>query len=233
MRSIRTPFKLKRQDYDTKQLALMCAGADKLLNATLALQKRKKTVLSALLPKTKAFTLWDHYPVNDVTDIEHGSQYYYHAHRSTSREHGHFHLFSLVHADGQVRTKTNVWQEHEAPSHLIAIGMSPEGFPIKIFCMNQWVTKGYWQPADVILDQLDKFVVSDHARWTQISRWLTGFVMMFRPQIAAALYARDLRTKQLRQGRQWRTFFADETIEIINYVPIDLHKQIAWLDETT
>jgi hypothetical protein len=231
MRAIRTPFKFNHKDFDARQLARMHVGADKLLNATLALQARQHTVLSPLLPKTGGFKLWDHYPQDEVTDSKHASQYYYHAHRTSKLEHGHFHLFSLTHANGQVRAKTDVWREDEAPSHLIAISMSPEGFPIKVFCPNQWVTKGYWQPADTVLSQLDRFVVSGPARWSQISRWLTGFVMLFRPQIAAALYARDVRVQLLRQRRQWRTFWADESIDVINYIPINLHQQIAWLDD--
>jgi hypothetical protein len=230
MRAIRTPFRFNLQDYDATQLARMHLGADKLLNATLALQERQQSVLSQLMPKSGIFTLWDHYPKAEVIDSAHASQYYYHSHRTSAREHGHFHLFGLLHADGSRRDPSAAWQSDEAPSHLIAIGMSPQGLPIKVFCPNQWVTKGHWLPAHVVLKQLDQFVVRGPARWSHISHWLTGFVMLFRPQIAAALRARDIHAQQLRQKRRWRSFWADETIEVINYIPVDLHQQIAWLE---
>lgn len=231
MRAIRTPFRFKPQDYDATQLARMQLGGDKLLTATLALQARQHNVLSKLLPKAGNFTLWDHYPEAEVIDSTHASQYYYHSHRTSAREHGHFHLFGLLEADGTQRDPSAVWQANEAPSHLIAIGMNPQGLPTRVFCPNQWVTKGHWLPAQVILNQLDQFVVRGPARWSRISQWLTGFVMLFRPQIEAALLARDVHAQQLRQKRQWRRFWADESIEIINYIPIDLHQQIAWLED--
>jgi hypothetical protein len=230
MRAIRTPFHFKLQDYDATQLARMQQGGDKLLTATLALQARQHNVLSRLLPKNGVFTLWDHYPEAEVIDSTNATQYYYHAHRTSTREHGHFHLFGLLDADGSQRSPSAVWQDNEAPSHLIAIGMSPQGLPTRVFCTNQWVTKGHWLPAEVILNQLDQFIVRGPARWSHISHWLTGFVMLFRPQIAAALLARDVHAQKLRQRRHWRTFLADEAIEVINYIPINLHQQIAWLD---
>lgn len=231
MRAIRTPFKFEQLDLDASQIARMQLGGEMLLDATLALQARQQTVLSPLLPKSGVFKLWDHYPESEVVDSKHASQYYYHAHRTSAREHGHFHLFGLLDAQGLPREKDASWHDDEAPSHLIAISMSPQGYPIKVFCTNQWVTKGYWQPADVILNRLDQFVVRGPARWSQISAWLTGFVMLFRPQIEAALRARDVHAHELRQKRRWCTFWADESIEVINYIPIELHQQIACLGD--
>jgi hypothetical protein len=230
MRAIRTPFHFNPRDYGATQLATMQQGGDKLLTATLALQARQHNVLSKLLPQSGIFTLWDHYPEAEVIDSTNASQYYYHAHRTSTREHGHFHLFGLLDADGSRRSPSAVWQGDEAPSHLIAIGMSPQGLPTRVFCPNQWVTKGHWLPAQVILNQLDQFVVRGPARWSHISHWLTGFVMLFKPQITAALLARDMHAQKLRQRRHWRTFWADDTIEVINYIPIDLHQQIALLE---
>ena len=229
-RPSRTPFNLRSTPLDDEQLARIQRGGDQLLDAILALQKKQHSVLSYLLPQRRAFTLWDHYPAGEVTDTATACQYYYHAHRTSAKEHGHFHLFGLLNADGSPRAPGSKWAEDEAPSHLIAISMSPQGMPIKVFCPNQWVTKGYWLPADQILAQLDQFSVRAQPRWSVVGRWLAGFVQLFRPQIECALRQRDLQVKQLRGGRQWRTFWADETIEVVNYLPVNLHQQIAALE---
>jgi hypothetical protein len=230
MRPIRTPFRFDSTSYDQERLASMQQGGEMLLDAILALQKRQHTVLSRLAPKGGQFSLWDHYPPAEVTDTVSACQYYYHSHRTTPKEHGHFHLFRLLHADGALRVPGEKWGDDEAPSHLIAISMSPQGLPIKVFCTNQWVTQGYWMPAKQILAHLDAFVLRAEPRWAVVSRWLAGFVQLFRPQIEAALLARDAAVKELRGRRRWNTFWADEAIEVINYVPIDLHRQIALLD---
>ena len=231
IRAVRTPFRIQNAQLDEAPLIRIRQGGDQMLDAVLALQKKQQTVLSCLMPKGGIFTLWDHYPAGEVSDASTACQYYYHAHRISPREHGHFHLFGLLNADGTPRPAGAAWGDDEAPSHLIAISMSPQGMPIKVFCPNQWVTKGYWLTADQILAQLEHFAVrAPQPRWSVVGRWLAGFVQLFMPQIEAALRARDAQVKTLRHGRLWRTFWADESIEVINYIPIDLHQQIEKLD---
>lgn len=232
-RSVRTPFNLRHAPLNVAQLERIRAGGDQMLDAVLALQKKQQTVLTALIPKSGAFTLWERYPAGEVSDAKTACQYYYHAHRTSAREHGHFHLFGLLNADATPRQQGTPWGEHEAPSHLIAISMNPQGMPIKIFCPNQWVTQGYWLSASQIMAQLDLFSVRAQPRWQLVGNWLAGFIQLFRPQIESALLARDAQLNELRRGRRWRTFWADETIEVINYMPIDLHKQIGILENLT
>ena len=230
IRPIRTPFRLDAAQLDAHRLTRIRQGGDQLLDAQLALQKKQHSVLSSLMPKTRVFSLWDHYPAGEVSDLSTACQYYYHSHRTTPQEHGHFHLFGLLNADGSTRAPNSRWAENEAPSHLIAISMSPQGMPVKVFCPNQWVTNGYWLTADQILVHLENFIVNAQPRWAVVGRWLAGFVQLFWPQIESALRARDERVKGLRRGRQWRTFWADESIEVINYIPIDLHQQVGKLE---
>ncbi len=231
MRAIRTPFRFDPAMVSAQQLARMQAGGEMMLDAILALQKRDHTVLSRIAPKDRKFVLWNHYPPAEVTDTGTACQYYYHSHRTTPKEHGHFHLFGLLNADGGVRAPGSVWTADEAPSHLIAIGMNPQGLPIKVFCPNLWVTQGHWLPAATILAHLRQFTLKAEPRWAVVSRWLAGFVQLFWPQIEAALLARDVCANQLRARRRWCTFLADESIEIINTIPIDLHQQIMMLEQ--
>jgi hypothetical protein len=231
MRPIRTPFRFDRSAYEPQRLARMQAGGEMMLDAILALQKRNHTVLSRIAPKDRQFLMWDHYPPNEVTDTDAACQYYYHSHRITKREHGHFHLFRLLHADGTLREPGSPWGDDESPTHLIAIGMNHQGLPIKVFCPNQWVTKGYWLPAKTVLAQLDQFVLRAEPRWAVVSRWLAGFIQLFWPQIEAALLARDVCANEMRAGRKWKKFWVDADIDVINYIPIDLQKQILKLEK--
>jgi hypothetical protein len=230
MRAIRTVFNFDRTAYSEQRLLQMEKGGQLLLDAALIFQKRQQTVLSQLAPKNSGFTLWDHYPSTEVSDPSTACQYYYHSHRTTVREHGHFHLFGLFEADGTLRVKGAPWIGDDAPSHLIAVSINSQGLPVKVFCPNQWVTKGHWLSAEVLLAQLDKFAIHNNKRWSVTSRWLAGLVQLFWPQIEAVLQARDRLAIQLRNGCHWRTFWANEAIEIINYIPINLHQQIASLD---
>jgi hypothetical protein len=230
MRAIRTAFNFDRTAYSEQRLFQMEKGGQLLLDAALILQKRQQTVLSQLAPKNGVFTLWNHYPSAEVSDPYTACQYFYHSHRTTVREHGHFHLFGLFESDGSLHLKGTPWIGDDAPSHLIAVSINSQGLPVKVFCPNRWVTKGHWLPANILLAQLDKFSINSNMRWSVTSRWLTGLVQLFWPQIEAVLKARDLLAVQLRNGRHWRTFLSDETIAVINYIPVNLHQQIAYLD---
>jgi hypothetical protein len=225
-----TPFRLNLATLSAERLLRMQQGGEMMLDAILALQKRGHSVLSRVGPRNGQFNLWDHYPPNEVSDSRHASQYYYHSHRTSKTEHGHFHLFALLCADGSLREPDMAWQDDEAPSHLIALALNPQGLPIKLFCTNQWVTKGYWFPADQVLARLDQFTLQSSRHWALVSRWLMGFVQLFWPQIEAVLHARDVRVAQLRGAREWLDFAADESIEVINTVKLDLHRQIGMID---
>ncbi len=217
MRPIRTPFRFNPARYDALRLQKMQQGAELMHRAQLALQQRGHTVLSKVGPKDGEFSLWDPYPANKVIDSAQRYQYYYHSHRHTPREHGHFHLYSLLPADDK------------PSSHLLAIGISPQGMPTGIFSTNLWVSDGYWLPAAEILARLDDFAIVNARPWAQVSRWLTGLVQLFWPQIETLLFARDAQA-QVWSGGDWASFWQDQSVEVINYLPLDVHQQTRLLD---
>lgn len=228
MRAIRTPFRFKAGHYDTSRQQKMQQGAAMMLDAQRALGKRGHTVLSKVGPKDGKFSLWDHYPADKIIDSARRYQYYYHSHRSSPKEHGHFHLFSNLQADGTICTADTSGEQ--AVSHLLAIGMSPQGLPNGIFSTNLWVTGGYWLPAGEVMTRLNGFTLENARHWVQVTRWLTGFVQLFWPQIEALLQARDRQAEEWRGGREWPAFWEDQSIEVLNYIPVDFHKQIGLLE---
>ena len=237
--ALSTPFRLNLASLSAERLTRMQQGGEMLLDAMLVLQKRGHSVLSRIGPRHGQFDLWQHYPPDEVADSVNGYQYYYHSHRTSKSEHGHFHLFALLTADGSLRQPGSPWPDDEAPSHLIALAMNPQGLPVKLFCTNQWVTKGYWLTPDQVLARLDQFTLAEPRYWSLVSRWLIGFVQLFWPQIEALVHAREVRVAQLRgengahgaRGeRAWDDFACDESIEVINYLKVDLHRQIGTID---
>ncbi|MFO7581149.1 DUF6969 family protein [Guyparkeria sp.] len=128
------------------------------------------------------FGYWEHFPADDAHDPRSGARFYYHAHDPSEwsrQEHGHFHLF--------------LPSENEAGfSHVVAISMSPEGLPQRLFTTNEWVTGERLAPAAELLDRLPEGFEINRARpsWL-VGRWLTALVALVMPQVESLLRARD------------------------------------------
>jgi hypothetical protein len=108
-------------------------------------------------------------PRDDVYDDESHSQYYYHAHRSETEEHGHFHTFlraAGMPADSRpldYLQASKAWPSgSEAIAHLVGISMEAWGRPIGLFAANRWGTGETWYPADSVIDMLPRFAI-EHA----------------------------------------------------------------------
>ena len=110
------------------------------------LNKSGQNAVGQCLVNKGTFYEEEHYPQGDVYDSESHSQYYYHAHRPESGEHGHFHTF--LRAKGMRRSVKPVPYSgdaerpkgKDAPSHIAAISMDGPGMPIALFTTNRWVT---------------------------------------------------------------------------------------------
>jgi hypothetical protein len=174
----------------------------------------------------------DHYPEGDVYDHVTHAQYYYHAHRGTEGEHGHFHTF--VRARGMPEGVQPVAYEGDEPwregdevlSHLVAISMDRLGLPVALFTTNRWVTGESWFHAHDVERMLDRFRV-DHAypSWP-LNRWLGAMVVLFRPTVVALLRERDAALEDWRARHPEGDAFEDRTLEIMSRRPIDIETQI-------
>ncbi|PKO68754.1 MAG: hypothetical protein CVU22_07580 [Betaproteobacteria bacterium HGW-Betaproteobacteria-16] len=138
---------------------------------------------------------YEHYPPADVIDLESGTQFYYHAHRTHGDEHGHVHVFWHATPTGR-RSRPNkgrkVWKRH-APTHMLAIALDARGLPVKLFTTNLWVTEGHWFDAAVTLACLDRCRLGPVPGHENSCAWLSHFLAMYRPLIADLLHRRDAR----------------------------------------
>lgn len=214
------------------QLERMAEAGVQIIECYRVLQKAGLNIVGEILKGQSEFFELEHYPKDDVFDSETNSQYYYHAHRSGEKEHGHFHTF--LRQPGMpsgvkpiVYSGTEPWPEGDAAlSHLIGISMDAYGFPIGLFATNRWVTAEAWYNAEEVITMLDYFRM-DHAHpsWP-VNIWISAMFVLFRPQMEILLRQRD----QVIAGWECRypgiDVYEDRELELTGYLSINVEQQI-------
>ena len=240
------------------ELERMAAAGREVLDCLRVLAKTGDSVVSEALRGAEGFYEWQHYPAGDIYDPASHAQYYYHAHPATERsgEHGHFHTFlrprgmpagirpvvlpelAIPDAPAQPQgpvvppaTQPNQGDGNDALSHLIAISMDQRGLPIRLFTTNRWVTGETWYAAADVRRLLDRFAV-DLARpsWA-LNRWIGAMFVLFQPQMAQLLQARDEAIMAWRRRHRGRIHvFEDRRLEVPSSLDIDLEEQVRRVD---
>ncbi len=197
------------------------------------LDKGGLNIVGEILRGQGEFIEYEHYPADDVYDGDTHAQYYYHAHRGSEGEHGHFHAF--LRAAGMPAgvapvpyTGGETWPTGDAAlSHLIAISMDAYGVPIGLFTVNRWVTGDTWYPARDVIAMLDGFVI-DHANpsWP-VNRWIGAMLRLFRPRIEALVLARDETLAAWARSHPGLDVFEDRELEITSHAAISVEQQVA------
>ena len=219
------------------RLADMARAGDEVLEAFRVLGKAGTNAVAQVLKHHGTFYEMDHYPPGDVYDDESGAQYYYHAHRAETGEHGHFHTFVRAKAipdsiapypDPHAGTSDAERPLGEdAICHLIAVSMDKDGLPISLFTTNRWVTGETLYKAKDTIALLDHFSIDHVDPCLATNHWLTAMLRLFRPQIEKLLVARDERIQSLQAARPDADVFEDRDVEITSEVDIDIDAQIA------
>ncbi|NMT63167.1 DUF6969 family protein [Marinobacter orientalis] len=173
----------------SEELEDLLDSANRIQECCRVLGKGGLNLVGEVLKGQGTFYEMEHYPKGDVFDPDSRSQYYYHAHRPDTPEHGHFHTFLTV---------RNGEHEEDQLMHLVAISMNAWGHPTGLFTTNRWVTDETWHSAEQVIPRLGEFEI-DHASpsWP-LNIWITHFVRLHRFHIAALLVERD---RVLRSAR--------------------------------
>ena len=214
----------------------MLAAGEEIATCNRVLHRVEANVVSEILKDGGTFYEWDHYPDGDVFDHASHSQYYYHAHRPDSGEHGHFHLFrrgDAFPADHPMAENDSdePWPTGEdSYCHLIAISMDAQGFPTHLFTTNRWVTGENWFDAAGTIRMLDGYEI-DHA-WPSwpTNRWITAMPVLFRPQIEFLLRKRDAKIAEWRAKNLESHVFEDRELEIASIMAINVDQQVAEIE---
>ncbi len=214
-------------------LQLMRDAGAEVLECRRVLDKGGLNVVGEILRGQGEFIEYEHYPTDDVYDADTHAQYYYHAHRGSTGEHGHFHTF--LRAAGMPAGVAPVHYSGDEPwpagdkalSHLIAISMDAYGVPIGLFTVNRWVTGDAWYPARDVIAMLDGFAI-DHANpsWP-VNRWIGTMLRLFRPRIEALILARDETLAAWARSHPGQDVFEDRELEITSHAAISVEQQIA------
>ncbi len=220
-----------------KQLNTMSKAGDEVLEALRVLGKAGANTVSRVIEHHGTFYEMDHYPPGDVYDGETASQYYYHAHRHDSGEHGHFHTF--MRADGIPKDmepypysgKGERPLGDEAICHLIAISMDPAGLPLELFTTNRWVTGETFYNAQNTIQLLEKFEIDHVYPCLGTNHWLTAMLKLFRPQIEQLLFLRDEKINEWQKKYPEKDVFEDEDLEVTSDIKIDIDSQIQLINQ--
>ena len=220
------------ENLSREDLRRMAAAAAEIEECYRVLAKGGLNIVGEVIKGQETFYEWTHYPEGDVYDGETHAQYYYHAHRGTENEHGHFHIF--MRQNGMPAGILPVPHTGEEPwpkgkdrlSHLIAISMDDFGFPFALFTTNRWVTGENWYRAEDVIQMLDRFII-DHAHpsWP-VNRWLSAMVVLFRPQIEDLLIRRDAAVDAWAADHPEGDVFEDRDLEITSSMRISVEDQI-------
>lgn len=197
------------------------------------LKKSGENPVGKCLAHQGTFYEEEHYPQGDVFDGESHAQYYYHAHRPESGEHGHFHTF--LRAAGMKRSVKPVPYSGEikrpkgkdALSHIVAISMDGPGMPIGLFTTNRWVTGETFYAANDVIDMVDRFSVEQSYPCLATNRTVSALIHLFKPQIVALLHLRDQTLADWRAQHPDRDIYEDRDLEITSIIDINIDRQIA------
>jgi hypothetical protein len=219
-----------------RQLSDMAAAGDEVLRCLGAVGRAGTNPVGQVLKNGGQFFEDAHYPDGDVFDAASASQYYYHAHRADTGEHGHFHTF--IRAAGipkSVVPKPYTGSATrplggDAICHLVAVSMNADGLPVGLFTTNRWVTDETFFSAGDAIKLLDVFSI-DHANpcWAT-NRWLTAMLKLFAPTVSVLLTERDAKIAEWTSRYPDRDCFEDRELEVTSECAIDIDDQIAAVD---
>ena len=231
----RDSLKNKLTKLSTSELKVMESAGQEVIEWHRLLSRTGASVVSEVLKGQVFLEEGDHYPLHDTFDQETFSQYYYHAHRRG--EHGHFHLFlrqggmleKVIPLIYNERNKT--LNDIDTYSHLIAISMDHEGYPIGLFTTNRWVTGEDWYTADHVTQMVSRFHVGHaHPSWVT-NRWLSAMLKLFLPQIVDLVYERDQTLMQWHAGVSLVEALNDHKLEVTSETQISVDVQLDVIQE--
>jgi hypothetical protein len=220
---------------DETVLARMTEAGIEAADCLRVLAKSGGNLVGEVLRGHGEFYEWSHYPPDDIYDPVSHAQFYFHAHPPAARDepdYGHFHTFLRPRgmppgmAPAALDDSVMPDGDNAALSHLVAISMTREGLPVRLFTTNRWVTGETWYAAPDVIAMLDRFVIDlAYPSWP-LNRWITAMVALYRPQIAKLLLDRDRCIAAWQAANPGENAFEDRRLEITSSLAISVPDQI-------
>lgn len=223
------------------QIQPMAEVATEIAECHRILSKSGLNLVGEVLRGFGDFIEFEHYPPDDVYDPETHAQYYFHAHPPGEREwsdYGHFHIFMRPKGMPPIIRPSRLpgceppQGDNEALCHLIAISMTREGLPERLFTTNRWVTGETWYAGEDVIRMLDycEFDVA-WPSWP-LNRWLSAMLRLYRPEIERLILARDAVVAEWMERNPGTDVFEDRCLEITSALPTSLPEKLRQVAET-
>lgn len=217
------------------RLQAMQTAGQEAQRCTEVLERGGLNLVGEMLRGQGTFYEFNHYPENDVLDSRCGSQYYYHAHRGETGEHGHFHTFFrtpyLASMMGEDRAMScDMANATSKTVHLIAISMDRDGHMLGLFSTNQWVTAEHYVPAEHVVPHLGNFAIQHANPSWPTNRWISAVMCLFSAEIASLLVHRDQCFELWREANPGKSVFEHRELEVPGEITISVSEQIARVD---
>lgn len=198
-----------------------------------------KNILHYTLQDNERHERFKHYPSKERIDSSTGAQYFYHCHREDyeTTEHGHFHCFlRYKHIPKLIKPSAlDDWDRYmkNPMTHLIAIGMSQVGMPIRLFTVNRWVSTEIWYDAIHAPKLLNRFnfktTPESDSYWHVLDKWVEGILHLFSPQISWLHHERDKLIHSYQEKDPNENIYLKQEIEELSSIDINLQKQVEWI----
>ncbi len=198
------------------------SSAQSLIEATQAMHREGRPLMERILPISAPPEQWEHYPACDAVSPLSQSRYFYHCHPPEDRgvgEHGHFHLFlprSLFPDEGYTCAPEDDGSARADVVHLVALAITAQGLPDRLFTTNRWVSDEWMFPAELIAARLKDFDLTGANGDAYVNQWLTAFVALARGEIITLLQQRDAKLEPLGWPGN------DHVIEITSAMAVDV-----------
>ncbi len=169
--------------------------------------ERKGTSVIDLVTAGQPVEPWRLYPgENGIFDRQTHCQFYYHSH-GADHEAAHFHTVRL-------------FADHTA--HLVAISMTPEGWPRALFTLNLWAIGDAYESAASLRQYTSSFHLREHTGPPPLVRFVNLVFRTFNADIARLQDEKIATLAAHRAAHPDRDIFEDRSLEILSRIEIDV-----------
>jgi hypothetical protein len=180
--------------------------------------ERKGTRVIDLVRGGQPLVPWRLYPgESGIFDRQTRCQFYYHTH-GADHEAGHFHTVRLF-ADHTV--------------HVVAISMTPGGWPQALFTLNLWAIGDAYESAESLRRYVRRFRLREQAGPPPVVRFVNLIFQTFGPQIARLQNEKIATLADYRSAHPGVDVFEDRSLEIVSRVDIDVRARAGRAASTT
>jgi hypothetical protein len=168
---------------------------------------RKGTSVIDLVRDGQPLVPWRLYPgESGIFDRRSGCQFYYHSH-GADHEAGHIHTVRL-------------FADHTA--HLVAVSMTPEGWPQTLFTLNLWAIGDAYESAADLRRYVRRFHLEERVGPPPLVRFVNLIFQGFRPEIERLQDEKIAALAAHRAAHPDRDVFEDRSLEVLSLVAIDV-----------